>query len=48
MPERRPHREIIVRGDRRPQDEKVNEVLALISEAGVTRVGLVTEKPRRN
>jgi len=44
--EAEPDREIIVRGDRRLQYEKISGVLALISEAGFTKVGLVTEKPR--
>ena len=39
-----PEHEVIVRGDRRLQYEKVSEVLTLISQAGFTRVGLVTEK----
>jgi biopolymer transport protein TolR len=39
-----PDREVIVRGDRHLQYERVSEVLALLSEAGFKRVGLVTEK----
>jgi biopolymer transport protein TolR len=44
--EAEPDREIIVRGDRHLQYEKVSEVLALINDAGFTKVGLITEKPR--
>lgn len=39
-----PDREVIVRGDRRLGYERVSEVLAILSEAGFKRVGLVTEK----
>jgi biopolymer transport protein TolR len=39
-----PERDVIVRGDRRLQYDKVCEVLALLSEVGFTRIGLVTEK----
>ena len=42
--EAHPDDEVIVRGDRRLQYEKVSEVLTLIRQAGFTRVGLVTEK----
>jgi biopolymer transport protein TolR len=42
--EAEPEHEVIVRGDRRLQYEKVSEVLTLISQAGFTRVGLITEK----
>jgi biopolymer transport protein TolR len=42
--EAEPDREVIVRGDRHLQYEKVSEVLTLISAAGFERVGLVTEK----
>jgi biopolymer transport protein TolR len=42
--EAEPDREVIVRGDRRLQYEKVSETLAHISAAGFTRIGLVTEK----
>ncbi len=42
--EAEPDREVIVRGDRHLQYEKVSEVLTLISNAGFERVGLVTEK----
>ena len=38
-----PDREVIVRGDRRLQYETMCEVLAAVSRAGFTRVGLVTE-----
>ena len=38
-----PDREVIVRGDRRLQYEKMCGVLAAVSRAGFTRVGLVTE-----
>jgi biopolymer transport protein TolR len=36
--------EVIVRADRRLGYERVSEVLAILSEAGFKRVGLVTEK----
>jgi biopolymer transport protein TolR len=39
-----PDREVIVRGDRRLGYERVSEVLAILSEAGFKRVGLVTER----
>jgi biopolymer transport protein TolR len=42
--EAEPEHEVIVRGDRRLQYEKVSEVLTLINQAGFTRVGLITEK----
>ena len=42
--EAEPDREVIVRGDRHLQYEKVSEVLTLVSHAGFERVGLVTEK----
>ena len=38
-----PDREVIVRGDRSLQYEKVCAVLAAVSRAGFSRVGLVTE-----
>jgi biopolymer transport protein TolR len=38
-----PDREVIVRGDRRLQYETMCGVLAAVSRAGFTRVGLVTE-----
>jgi biopolymer transport protein TolR len=38
-----PDREVIVRGDRRLQYETMCDVLATVSRAGFTRVGLVTE-----
>ncbi len=38
-----PDREVIVRGDRSLQYETMCEVLAAVSRAGFTRVGLVTE-----
>ncbi len=41
-----PDREVIVRGDRRLGYERVSEVLAILSEAGFKRVGLVTERRR--
>ena len=41
-----PGRDVIVRGDRRLQYEKVSEVLTTLSDVGFTRIGLVTE--RRN
>jgi TolR protein len=39
-----PDRDVIVRGDRRLGYERVCEVLAILSEVGFKRVGLVTEK----
>jgi biopolymer transport protein TolR len=39
-----PDREVIVRGDRRLGYERVSEVLAILSEVGFKRVGLVTER----
>jgi biopolymer transport protein TolR len=39
-----PDREVIVRGDRRLGYEKFCNVLAVLSEVGFKRVGLVTEK----
>jgi len=36
--------EVIVRADRRLGYERVSEVLAILSEAGFKRVGLVTER----
>ena len=39
-----PDREVVVRGDRALHYEKVCEVLTLLTEAGFTRVGLVTER----
>jgi biopolymer transport protein TolR len=41
-----PDRDVIVRGDRRLQYEKVSEVLATLSDVGFTRIGLVTERKR--
>jgi biopolymer transport protein TolR len=41
-----PDRPVIVRGDRRLQYEKISEVLAMLSDVGFTRIGLVTEKKR--
>jgi biopolymer transport protein TolR len=39
-----PDREVIVRGDRRLQYEKVSEVLTTLSDVGFARIGLVTER----
>ena len=39
-----PDREVIVRGDRYLQYERISEVLAILNEVGFTRVGLVTER----
>ncbi len=39
-----PDREVLVRGDRHLQYERVSEVLTLISRAGFTRVGLMAER----
>jgi biopolymer transport protein TolR len=39
-----PDREVIVRGDRRLQYEKVSEVLTTLGDIGYTRIGLVTER----
>ncbi len=39
-----PDREVIVRGDRYLQYERICQVLAILNEAGFTRVGLVTER----
>jgi len=39
-----PDREVVVRGDRRLGYERVCKVLAMLSEVGFKRVGLVTEK----
>lgn len=39
-----PDREVIVRGDRHLQYERISEVLNLISRAGFTRVGLIAER----
>ena len=39
-----PDPEVIVRGDRHLRYERVSEVLAILSEAGFKRVGLVTER----
>lgn len=41
-----PDRPVIVRGDRRLQYEKISEVLATLSDAGFSRIGLVTERTR--
>jgi biopolymer transport protein TolR len=37
-------RDVIVRGDRHLQYEKISEVLATLSDVGFTRIGLVTER----
>jgi biopolymer transport protein ExbD len=42
--EAEPDREVIVRGDRRLGYERVCKVLAILSEVGFKRVGLVKEK----
>ena len=42
-----PDRTVIVRGDRRLQYEKITEVLATLSDVGFTRIGLVTERARK-
>jgi biopolymer transport protein TolR len=39
-----PDHEVIVRGDRHLQYERISEVLTLISRAGFTRVGLIAER----
>ena len=39
-----PDREVIVRGDRRLQYEKISEVLTTLNDVGYTRIGLVTER----
>jgi biopolymer transport protein TolR len=39
-----PDREVIVRGDRHLQYERISEVLTLIRRAGFTRVGLIAER----
>lgn len=39
-----PDKEVIVRGDRRLQYEKVTEVLTVVNEVGFARVGLITER----
>jgi len=39
-----PDQEVIVRGDRKLQYEKISEVLATLSDVGFERIGLVTEK----
>jgi biopolymer transport protein TolR len=41
-----PDCDVIVRGDRHLQYEKVCEVLTALNQAGFTRVGLVTERGR--
>jgi biopolymer transport protein ExbD len=38
-----PDQEVIVRGDRRLQYEKISEVLATLSDVVFDRIGLVTE-----
>jgi biopolymer transport protein TolR len=40
----KPDRQVIVRGDRSLHYEKVCEVLTILTDAGFTRVGLVTEQ----
>jgi biopolymer transport protein ExbD len=42
--EAEPDREVIVRGDRHLQYEKISEVLATLSDVGFSRIGLVTER----
>jgi biopolymer transport protein TolR len=44
--EAKPARDVIVRGDRHLQYEKISEVLATLSDVGFTRIGLVTERKR--
>ncbi|MFL6196658.1 MAG: ExbD/TolR family protein [Thermoanaerobaculia bacterium] len=39
-----PDKEVIVRGDRHLQYEKVTEVLTTLNEVGFARVGLITER----
>ena len=39
-----PEREVIVRGDRYLQYERICQVLAILNEVGFDRVGLVTER----
>jgi biopolymer transport protein TolR len=39
-----PDRQVIVRGDRRLQYEKVSEVLTTLGDVGFERIGLVTER----
>ncbi|HEX4497948.1 MAG TPA: ExbD/TolR family protein [Thermoanaerobaculia bacterium] len=39
-----PDRDVIVRGDRRLQYEKVSEVLTTLGDVGFARIGLVTER----
>jgi len=39
-----PDREVIVRGDRKLQYEKVSEVLATLNDVGFAKIGLVTER----
>jgi TolR protein len=39
-----PNREVIVRGDRKLQYEKVSEVLATLNDVGFAKIGLVTER----
>jgi len=39
-----PDRDVILRGDRHLQYEKISEVLTTLSDVGFTRIGLVTER----
>ncbi|HEY0512685.1 MAG TPA: biopolymer transporter ExbD [Thermoanaerobaculia bacterium] len=41
-----PERDVIVRGDRRLQYERISEVLTTLSDVGYSRIGLVTERKR--
>jgi len=42
--EAEPDRDVILRGDRHLQYEKISEVLTTLSDVGFTRIGLVTER----
>jgi biopolymer transport protein TolR len=42
--EAEPEKEVIVRGDRRLQYEKVAEVLTVLNEVGFAHIGLITER----
>jgi biopolymer transport protein TolR len=42
--EAEPDKEVVFRGDRKLQYEKVTEVLAILNDVGFARIGLITER----